>query len=172
MARTNTAYKVEYYQENIEDYNYTLCGSENLQGTSGSVVTAEIKTYNHFTLNRRESVLSGSVAGDGSLVLKVYYARNVYTLSNENTSYVEITNATTRKYGSDKIESVVTAEYLGCEFIGWYNGEELLSTAKDYTFTIEFNVTAKFKVKDEMSNFNFNAFVNDCTITGVKTGNF
>ena len=114
MARTNTAYKVEYYQENIEDYNYTLCESENLQGTSGSVVTAEIKTYNHFTLNRRESVLSGRVAGDGSLVLKVYYARNVYTLSNENTSYGEITNATTRKYGNDKIESVVTAEYLGC----------------------------------------------------------
>ncbi len=113
-------------------------------------------------------MLSGNVAGDGSLVLKVYYARNVYTLSNENTSYGEITNATTKKYGSDKIESVVTAEYLGCEFIGWYNGEELLSTAKDYTFTIEFNVTAKFKVKDEMSNFNFNSFVNDCTITDVK----
>lgn len=166
-ANTNTAYKVEYYLENIEDSNYSLYETESLQGTTDTTATAEIKTYDHFTFSENKSILNGNVSGDGSLVLKVYYTRNTYTLSNADTSYGEITNATTKKYGNDKIDSVAT-EYLGCEFLGWYNGEELLSIEKEYTFTIENNVTAKFKIKDEMSNFNFNYSVDICNITGLK----
>ena len=166
-ANTNTAYKVEYYLENLEDNNYTLIETENLQGTTDTTATAEIKTYDHFTFNEMKSISSGNVSCDGSLVLKVYYTRNTYTLSNANTSYGEITNATTKKYGNDKIDSVAT-EYLGCKFLGWYKGEELLSIEKEYTFTVEYNVTAKFKVKDEMSNFNFNSSVDTCNITGLK----
>ena len=166
IVNTNTAYKVEYYLENIEDSNYSLYETSNLQGTTDTTATAEIKTYDHFTFYENNSILSGNVSGDGSLVLKVYYTRNTYTLSNAATSYGKITNAATKKYGSE-IDSVAT-EYRGCEFLGWYNGEELLSTAKEYTFTIVNNVTAKFKVKDEMSNFNFNTSVDTCNITGLR----
>ncbi len=165
-ANTDTAYKVEYYLENIDDADYSLYETINLQGTTDTTATAEIKTYDHFTFNEKKSISSGNVSCDGSLVLKVYYTRNTYTLSNANTSYGEITNAATKKYGSE-IDSVAT-EYLGCEFLGWYNVEELLSTAKEYTFTIVNNVTAKFKVKAEMSNFNFNSSVDTCNITVVK----
>ena len=167
VANTDTAYKVEYYFENIEDTDYTLYETDNLQGTTDTTATADIKTYDHFTFSKNKCVLSGNISGDGSLVLKVYYRRNTYTLSNENYSYGEITNATTRKYGSSGIESVVT-EYLGCEFIGWFNGEGLLSTKKEYLFTVEYNVTAKFKIKDEMANFNFTCSVDTCKITGLK----
>ena len=166
IVNTNTAYKVEYYLENIEDSNYSLYETSNLQGTTDTTATAEIKTYDHFTFYKNKSISSGNVSGDGSLVLKVYYTRNTYTLSNANVYYGKITNAVTKKYGSN-ITSVAT-EYLGCEFLGWYNGEELLSIAKEYTFTIENNVTAKFKVKDEMSNFNFSSSVDKCNITGLK----
>ena len=166
IVNTNTAYKVEYYLENIDDAEYSLYETSNLQGTTDTTATAEIKTYDHFTFYKNKSISSGNVSGDGSLVLKVYYTRNTYTLSNANTYYGEITNAVTKKYGSN-ITSVAT-EYLGCEFLGWYNGEELLSIAKEFTFTIENNVTAKFKVKDEMSNFNFNSSVDTCNITGLK----
>ena len=166
IVNTNTAYKVEYYLENIEDSNYSLYETSNLQGTTDTTATAEIKTYDHFTFYKNKSISSGNVSGDGSLVLKVYYTRNTYTLSNANIYYGKITNAVTKKYGSN-ITSVAT-EYLGCEFLGWYNGEELLSIAKEYTFTIENNVTAKFKVKDEMSNFNFSSSVDKCNITGLK----
>ncbi len=166
IVNTDTAYKVEYYLENIDDAEYSLYETSNLQGTTDTTATAEIKTYDHFTFYKNKSISSGNVSGDGSLVLKVYYTRNTYTLSNANTYYGEITNAVTKKYGSN-ITSVAT-EYLGCEFLGWYNGEELLSIAKEFTFTIENNVTAKFKVKDEMSNFNFNSSVDTCNITGLK----
>ena len=165
-ANNDTAYKVEYYLENIDDADYSLYETSNLQGTTDTTATAEIKTYDHFTFYENNSILSGNVSGDGSLVLKVYYTRNTYTLSNAATSYGKITNAATKKYGSE-IDSVAT-EYRGCEFLGWYNGEELLSTAKEYTFTIVNNVTAKFKVKDEMSNFNFNTSVDTCNITGLR----
>ena len=166
IVNTDTAYKVEYYLENIDDADYSLYETSNLQGTTDTTATAEIKTYDHCTFNEKKSILSGNVSGDGRLVLKVYYTRNTYTLSNANSSYGEITNAATKKYGSE-IDSVAT-EYLGCEFLGWYNGEELLSIEKEYTFTVEYNVTAKFKVKDEMSNFNFSSSVDTCNITGVK----
>ena len=166
IVNTDTAYKVEYYLENIDDADYSLYETSNLQGTTDTTATAEIKTYDHFTFNKNKGMLSGNVSGDGSLVLKVYYARNTYTLSNANTYYGEITNATTKKYGSN-ITSVAT-EYLGYEFLGWYNGEELLSVAKEFTFTVEYNVIAKFKVKDKMSNFNFYSSVDTCNITGLK----
>ena len=166
IVNTDTAYKVEYYLENIDDAEYSLYETSNLQGTTDTTATAEIKTYDHFTFYKNKSISSGNVSGDGSLVLKVYYTRNTYTLSNANIYYGKITNAVTKKYGSN-ITSVAT-EYLGCEFLGWYNGEELLSIAKEYTFTIENNVTAKFKVKDEMSNFNFSSSVDKCNITGLK----
>ena len=165
-ANIDTLYKVEYYFENFENNDYTLYETDDLQGITDTTATANIKTYDHFTFNKNRGVLSGNISCDGSLILKVFYTRNTYTLSNANTSYGIITNATTVKYGSN-IESVVT-EYLGCEFIGWFNGEELLSSEKEYLFTAEYNVTAKFKVKDEMLNFNFNSSVDTCKITGLK----
>lgn len=167
IANTDTAYKVEYYFENIEDTDYTLYETDNLQGTTDTTAAADIKAYDHFTFNKNKGVLSGSISSEGSLILKVFYTRNTYTLLNANTSYGKITNATTVKYGNDKIESVVT-EYLGCEFLGWFNGEELLSSEKEYLFTAEYNVTAKFKIKDEMADFNFTCSVDTCKITGLK----
>ena len=165
-ANTNTPYKVEYYKENLEDDNYTLCETSDLQGVSGAIASAEQKAYEHFTFNENKSVPSGTIAGDGSLILKMYYKRNVYVIFNANSAYGEITNAATIKYGSF-IKGLAT-EYLGCEFIGWFNGETLLSSAKRYEFTAECNVYAKFKAKDEMSVFNFKSSTTACEITALQ----
>ena len=163
-ANTNTPYKVEYYKENLEDDNYTLCETSDLQGVSGAIASAEQKTYEHFIFNENKSVPSGAIAGDGSLILKMYYKRNVYAISNANSAYGEITNAATIKYGA----TITATEYLGCEFIGWFNGETLLSSAKRYEFTAECDVYAKFKAKDEMSGFNFKSSTTTCEITALK----
>ena len=165
-ANTDTEYKVEYYQQNLEDDDYSLYEAFELKGTTDTTAVAEQKTYEHFTFNVNSSVLNGNIAGDGSLVLKVYYTRDKYALSNENTEYGEITNATSIKYGT--LVRTEATEYLGCEFLGWYNGEELLSTDKNYTFNIDKNVTAKFKAKDENSNFIFSYGKTICKITGIK----
>lgn len=171
-ANTDTAYKIEYYLETL-DNGYTLYETDNLQGTTDSFIhtCTKLKTYDHFYYdnyyNRYYGYWDKRISGDGSTVLKVFYTRNTYTLSNKTPSYGNITNATTKKYGSEQINSIAT-EYLGCEFIGWFNGEKLLSTAKEYSFTVEYNVTAEFKVKEEMLNFSFNSSVDICDVTGVN----
>lgn len=171
-ANTDTKYTIEYYRQNIEDYNYTLYESVHLQGTTGTQVYAEQKNYEHFTLISGygcESNLSGIIKGDGSFVLKLYYERNLYSLTNENIECGEITPSTPQKYGT--LVTTEATEYLGCEFVGWYSGEELLSSDKIYIFNIDKDVTAKFKIKDEMLNFTFAASETTCEITGIKDEN-
>ena len=85
-ANTNTAYKVEYYLQDLEsEYNYSLHGTENLTGTTDTTANAEIKSFAHFTHTENPyygySYESGNIAPDGSLVLKVYYTRDSYTVT-------------------------------------------------------------------------------------------
>lgn len=167
-ANTDTPYKVEYYLQNFEDDEYTLKETSNLTGTTDTKAIANIKTYEHFTFNQSKSTINGNINGNGSQTLKVYYTRNKYTLSNENTSYGEISNSGAYKFGTEEKQSTAT-EYLGCEFVGWFDGETLLSTDKSFIFNVcDKNVTAKFKVKAEMSNLNFTSNATTCTITGIK----
>ncbi len=165
-ANTDTKYKVEYYLQNLKDDYYTLYETYNFSGTTDTTATAKQLGCEHFSFNYDNSLTSGNIDGDGSLVLKLYYTRNAYVLSNENTEYGEITNGNTIKYGA----SVTTCatEYLGCEFVGWYSGEQLLSTNKNYAFIIDKNVTAKFKSKQETSNLIFTADKTTFNITGIK----
>ena len=76
---TDTVYKVEHYKQG--ESGYTLADTDNLTGTTDREVTAEAKTYAGYTENTTISqrVPSGIVAGDGSLVLKLYYDRNTDT---------------------------------------------------------------------------------------------
>ena len=165
-ANIDTKYKVEYYLQNLKDDYYTLYETYNFSGTTDTTATAKQLGYEHFSFNYDNSLTSGNIDSDGSLVLKLYYTRNSYVLSNENTEYGEITNGNTIKYGA----SVTTCatEYLGCEFVGWYSGEQLLSTNKNYAFVIDKNVTAKFKPKQETSNLIFTADKTTFNITGIK----
>ena len=81
-ANTNTAYKVEYYLQDLEsEYNYLLHETENLTGTTDTTANAEIKSFAHFTFNADISETQGNIAPDGSLVLKVYYTRDSYTVT-------------------------------------------------------------------------------------------
>ena len=70
-TNTNTPYKVEYYKENIEDDNYTLCETSDLQGVSDAIASAEQKAYEHFTFDENESVPSGAIAGDGLSLIHI-----------------------------------------------------------------------------------------------------
>ena len=78
-ARTDTPYTVEHYLENL-DGNYALDTTEHLKGTTDTTVTAAAKSYDNFTYDSTvpDTVASGNIAGDGSLVLKLFYTRNTY----------------------------------------------------------------------------------------------
>ena len=78
-ARTDTPYTVEHYLENLGG-SYALDTTEPLKGTTDTTVTAAAKSYDNFTYDSTvpDTVASGNIAADGSLVLKLFYTRNTY----------------------------------------------------------------------------------------------
>ena len=84
-AAGNTAYTVNTYVMGT-DGTYGEPTSDTLTGTTGSTATYAPEAREGFTV-ADESVLSGTIAADGSLVLKVFYSRNQYTLTAEGVAY-------------------------------------------------------------------------------------
>lgn len=77
-----SSYKVEHYQEQL-DGSYVMFESTTQQGTVGDTVQAlnnEYVGYTHDATNSN-NVLTGVVTADGNLTLKVYYTRNVYSIT-------------------------------------------------------------------------------------------
>ncbi len=77
-ANTDTAYKVEYYKDNVLVETSTRTG---VTDTIASVTEADKNMYEGYTFDttNANNVLSGTIAGDESLVLKVYYTINEQT---------------------------------------------------------------------------------------------
>ena len=73
------AYTVETYVMDVNG-NYGDAAIENKSATTGETVSVTPEAREGFSV-AAESVLSGTVAADGSLVLKVYYSRNQYKLT-------------------------------------------------------------------------------------------
>ncbi len=146
-ANDNTQYKVEHYLEDLDGKAFTLKDTETLAGTTDTTATATPKQYPGFTFNENVdgTKTSGTVTGDGQLVLNLYYTRNSYKVTYEYEGKVP-TGASktpaeaTYKYGA----SVTVAEDAtapGYTFSGW--------DKKDFTMPAS-NVVIKgsFKAND------------------------
>ena len=164
----NTRYTVEHYRQNI-DGSYALAETEELAGTTDTTITAAPKNFEHFTFDDQQNQqLSGVINCDGTLLLKVYYKRNVYGLTNANSDRGSIEGGGTYVYDDSKmIVATATDNVLGYEFLGWYSGETCLSTDKVYTYTVDKNVEARFGVRQEMQNFEFISTATTCIITNA-----
>lgn len=116
-ANGNTAYKVEYYLQNIENNDYTLKETDDLTGESDTTATAIIKTFEHFTPTAQN--VTGNIEPDGSLVLKVYYTRNKYTVTFDGNGGTRVSGNTTQqvKYGGSATAPSFTR--TGYTFAGW-----------------------------------------------------
>ena len=89
-ANIATAYKVEYYQQNLNANTYTLAGADDLSGVTDLAAEVAPRTYVGFTLQESKTTYESSVnaasptvlpiAPDGSLTVKLYYDRNLYTI--------------------------------------------------------------------------------------------
>ena len=79
-ANDDTQYKVEHYLEDLDGKTFTLKDTETLAGTTDTTATATPKQYPGFTFNENVdgTKTSGTITGDGQLVLKLYYTRNTY----------------------------------------------------------------------------------------------
>lgn len=130
-ANTDTKYTVEYYYQINGKYNDTTAITEMRTGTTGENVsvtendkipaTVPGRTY-VFDKEYSKNILSGNIAGDGSLILKLYFKQQftvTYTdgVENENVFEDNVTsgleyNDNTPEFGNDPVRT-------GYEFIGW-----------------------------------------------------
>ncbi|NLK53167.1 MAG: hypothetical protein GX295_12115 [Syntrophomonadaceae bacterium] len=128
-ANTDTAYKVEHYQQDVSGPGYTLKDTDNLSGTTATTATASAKVYPGFTENtgHESTVASGTIAPDGTLVLKLYYDRSTYTVSFNSNSGSAVSDITGVRYGAT-IPAPDNPAKTGYTFAGWYKEEGLTNT--------------------------------------------
>ena len=146
LPNTDTPYKVEHYQEQL-DGTYKLAETENLTGMTDTTATATDKGYTGFAVDEtvEGTLASGTIAGDGSLVLTLYYTRNTYEVTFVSDGETFTTQQV--KYGATATEPDPAPTKAGYDLDGWYLNDE----AFNFTTAIEGNIqlTAKWTARKD-----------------------
>lgn len=142
--RISASYRVEHYIQETEGDGYVLAESdtEELSGMAGDTVKAEPRNYTGFTENPKHALrrASGKIEADGSLVLRLYYDRNVYHVDFDvNGGSGEAPEAQSVRYGG-LLQTVEAPVRAGYNFKGWYL-DKAGSSGKQWDFarTVEEN---------------------------------
>ena len=77
-----TMYKVQHYQQNADDNEYTLKETENLTGIPLEQTKAVAKSYEGF--KTPETIEQKSIAEDGSTIIEIKYDRKTFTVTYED----------------------------------------------------------------------------------------
>ena len=123
-AADDTPYLVEHYKQDAEGDGYILeeADTEELVGTTDSVTIANPKKYAGFTENVRHEQRcgTGKIEADGSLVLRLFYDRDIYQVSFDlNGGMGKEPKRQTVRYGCP-IEELEEPVKKGYSFKGWY----------------------------------------------------
>ena len=146
------AYRVEHYQQR-EDDSYALVETEfPLYGEIGAAVTATVRQYDHYHVNRDQSLLSGEVvmpklSGDQVelLVLKVYYDIDTVTVRYDLNGAVGAGyEQESVKYGAS-VTVKEPPEREGYMFIGWSDGKNIYQAGDSIRMSEDITLTAQWK---------------------------
>ena len=125
------AYTVEVYTMDVNG-NYGAAETKTLYGTTDAEVTADTTAAEGFTFDESAAnVVSGTVAADGSLVLKVYFARNQYKLT--------VDGAESEVYYGAALDIATPAAREGYTFIGWNVDVPATMPASDLTLVSQWS---------------------------------
>ena len=173
-AKTNITYKVQHLLLNASgDKVYKAHATYSAKGTTGKLTEAVALTnIEGYTALPFEQAI---VNGDGSTVVKIYYARNNYTLTYDLDGG-EFTDGT---------ETVQTVQYMkkitapadpvkeGYKFLGWNQeipgtmpAEDVTITAQweQITFTVTLNPTADGKVDPATVTVTYNMAIGELPV--------
>ncbi len=124
------AYLVKYYLESLTAGKYAEVIADRFEGSGavGETVHAEEKEYPGFSINRdaSECILSGTLSAEETIILKVYYDREVYNITYHNMEEAENpeSNRTFYRYGEGF--ALQNPQREKCTFAGWYLDENCL----------------------------------------------
>ena len=134
----DTPYKVEHYQQAL-DGTYTLADTTEHTGVTGSTVQVSRQSYTGFHANSEQSDATGVIAADGSLVMKVYYDRNTYTITwkvRGTTVTESLVYGATPEYVDTAWEDDIHYTYT---FTGW--DQEIKAVTGDTIYTAQYDKT-------------------------------
>ena len=132
-------YKVEHWQQQInlltgkvydaaehKEPNYKIKDTDEKNGKKGELTKAKAKEYLGF---KASSVTQGTIAADGSTVVKIYYVRNDVTLTFDPNGGKFGASADNKKvqgkYGEKVTETISKPEKTGMKFSGWKSRTEV-----------------------------------------------
>ncbi len=129
--------------------------------------------YNDNVLVTTEARYKISLVDDITLTAQWEFFTVSTTTNNENGGIY--TNFSNDKITYGETVSLVAHSNLGYTWMGWYNSNNDL-VCKDFEFAFEMPKTdvayvAKWEVKEEMVNFNFDSTVNSCNIVNIINKN-
>ena len=133
-AKSDTAYQVKHYLQNLTDDGYTLAETETKAGTTGAQTEAVAKSYPGFTV---QSFNQQTIAADGTTVVEIHYNRNTYKVTYDYgtapSGASTLPTEATYKYGAT-VPVADKATAPGYNFDGW---------KKDGTVTTSFEMPAQ-----------------------------
>ena len=164
-ASDDTPYKVVHYVEEL-DGSYKRYAESTFEGTtdeSVSITTSKVMKINGFTFDdfsNENTVASGVISADGSLVLALYYTRNSYDFSFSVGEDSEATGEPitfTKKY-QESFDMPMGEGYnkVGYNLIGWARGNASFNKGESYTVSAsEVGVTLEFVAKFELKDVTY-----------------
>lgn len=156
-ANTDTTYKVKHFLQpvslstTLSDYVEQTDDEENKTGTTDTTTLATAKSYTGFTA---QTITQGTIAGDGSTVISVYYDRNTITFI-LNLDGGSGTESLIGKYGTRVIAPGNPAR-TGYTFSSWSPEIPETFPAEDVEFTANWtpNTDTKYTVYHYQQNAN------------------
>ncbi len=176
-----TAYKVNYYKQNLANDEYALAESRDMTGVTDDLTNAEAVKYDGFTM---KSFDQQKIKPDGSTVIDIYYDRNSYNISWDVNKGNELA-AGDHTNGSVKFETPIVRpadpERTGYRFVGWYLDSTLKEPlpenatvpAKDLTIYAKWlpNDGTEYTVNYYVENIDDDKYILESTETKVgKSG--
>ena len=123
VQEKKASYKIAYYQQTKDLKGYELKDKETSENFVGTTINATAKAFTGFTFDQAnsENVTSGIVAEDGTLVLKLYYNRNKYTITFDKNSETATGEMTAQTFYYDVSGNLTANSFTNDShvFIGW-----------------------------------------------------
>ena len=163
-AGTGTAYKVEHWQQNIADDDYTLAKTEPMTGTTGEETVAKAEETAGFTAKK---FTQEKIAPNGSTVVKIYYDRKIITLTFDADNGEDKTTISGRFDAEIVSPSPEKTDFI---FTGWSTDKIPTESSKLYKekITLTEDLTLYAQWKEDVVNIikNLTAGTHTVCVTG------
>ena len=172
VPNMDTPYTVKYFQQNIDDDEYTEVTDDTdvLYGTTGSDTEAKARSYTGFTA---KTFSQEPINADGSTAVDIYYDRNTYTIIYDDgvaDETITVPNDSTQyRYGANAtINFTSPPARKGYTFLGWKEENKDTIYTTDGTNSIEIpsnNITLYAQWKAITYNIKYISEGSDITAT-------